>query len=259
MAKATPGGVVWRAMASEGETLSVKHEVPNQLSASSFQPVICRLPFHSNAIPLFRCSIDPTIPQNRLLLYPLLCLKLPISSLHHLRLLQFQAFSEVPNTNEHISRFLQSHPESNSHHHFSFASSRPQLKHLSQLRGKQSCQYFLIHRLHVLLSLVLIRLEPKISPPSLSKVIDEFSLHEHQLRMKLKHKPLHPQIKSMRKQVQKPETIHAIFTMNLIIMVLCISALNPDKWLVFKQQEKAKVSHNTQLYRLSSILHAPNP
>lgn len=42
------------------------------------------------------------------------------------------------------------------------------------------------------------------------------------------------------------------------MMVLCISALHPDKWIKFKLQEKAKVSHNTQLYRLSSILHNPN-
>ncbi|KAL4591577.1 hypothetical protein LXL04_004546 [Taraxacum kok-saghyz] len=60
----------------------------------------------------------------------------------------------------------------------------------------------------------------------------------------------------MRKQVQKPETIHTIFTMNLIIMVLCISALNPDKWLVFKQQEKAKVNFLLiQILNWDSVLH----
>jgi len=29
----------------------------------------------------------------------------------------------------------------------------------------------------------------------------------------------------------------------------CFSALNPDKWLEFKLQEKATVSHNSQLFR----------
>ncbi|KAK1395289.1 hypothetical protein POM88_014345 [Heracleum sosnowskyi] len=32
-------------------------------------------------------------------------------------------------------------------------------------------------------------------------------------------------------------------------MLLC--SLNPDKWIEFKLQDKAKVSHNTQLYRFS--------
>ncbi|KAL4573440.1 hypothetical protein LXL04_020246 [Taraxacum kok-saghyz] len=52
----------------------------------------------------------------------------------------------------------------------------------------------------------------------------------------------------MRKQVQKPETIHAIFTMNLIIMVLCISALNPDKWAPLEEDAEGKTKYVVRPY-----------
>ncbi|KAJ0673616.1 putative cytochrome-b5 reductase [Helianthus annuus] len=56
-------------------------------------------------------------------------------------------------------------------------------------------------------------------------------------------------IKSTRTQAPKPVGFCCIFLISSKTADYHPTTLIPDKWVEFKLQEKAKVSHNTHLYR----------